>query len=62
MPIALILELIPALIELMKQASASGIFDVNTPIDLSTLGSHHRQALMDLAAELAKEDVPPVSV
>lgn len=62
MSTALILELIPALVELLKQALASGIFDVNTSIDLSTLGSHHRQALMDLAAELAKEDVPPVVV
>lgn len=54
MSIALILELIPALIGLMKEASASGLFDLNTPIDLASLGSHHRQALLDIAAELEK--------
>lgn len=49
---AQIMQLALALLALVQNAMASGIFDPDTPIELTTLGNEHRDALEALRTEL----------
>jgi len=43
-----------ALVDLARALEKEGLFDASAPVDLSTIGDAHRQAVAALVAALAK--------
>jgi hypothetical protein len=51
----MILQLMMALSQALQAATVGGLLDMESPIELSTLGAAHRQALKDAADALAAQ-------